>query len=204
MIRVHHTPSSRSVRVLWLLEELKVPYERVDKAFSPAVLRGEAHRKLHPLGQVPVIEDDGLVLFESGAILQHILERHGEHGLLPAPSTRQRSLAWQWFHFGEASLARHIGELLRNARNKPEAERIAAVVVESRERFRECVEVLERELADGRPYILGECFGVADIMLGYPLILGRMIKELPDDYAKTVAYTRRLRERPACKTATTG
>jgi len=202
MIKVHHSPFARSVRVTWLLEELSVPYERVDKPLTRDALRSEAHQTLHPLAQIPVIEDEGLVLFESGAILQHLLERHGEHDLLPPLGTQERSRAWQWFHFGEASLARHISEIVRNTRNKPEAERSQAVVIESRGRFLECVAVVERELADGRPYILGERFGVADIMLGYPLLLGRLIKELPDDYPHAVAYARRLRERPACKKAT--
>jgi glutathione S-transferase len=189
------------MRVIWLLEELGVSYELVDKPF--ASLGGADHRKVHPLGQVPAIEDDGLVLYESGAILQHLLERHGEHGLLPPLGSPERGRAWQWFHFGEATLARHISEVVRNRRNKPEAARIEAVVVESRGRFRECLSVLERELSDARPYMVGESFGVADIMLGYPLILARMLKELPDDdYTNVVAYTRRLRERPACKKAT--
>jgi glutathione S-transferase len=197
MIKLHHAPHSRSVRVRWLLEELALPYELVTKEFTPAVLRSEAHRRLHPLGQVPVIEDGQLVLFESGAILQHILERHGDRGLLPPQGSDARSLCWQWFHFGEAALARHISEVLRNRITKPEPDRIEAMASEARTRFRECLAVLESTLADDRAYIVGPDFTAADIMVGYALILARMIKELPDTYPATIAYVHRLRARPA-------
>lgn len=202
MIKLHHAPHSRSVRVRWLLEERSLPYELVTKEFTPAVLRSEAHRKLHPLGQVPVIEDGELVLFESGAIVQHILERHGDGGLLPPPGSDARSLCWQWCHFGEAALARHISEVLRNRLTKPEPDRIEAMAAEARTRFHECVAVLESTLADGRPYILGSDFTAADIMLGYGLILARMIKELPETYPSTLAYVHRLRARPGYVKAT--
>lgn len=196
MITVYHSPRSRSMRVVWLLEELGVPYalERIE--FKPSVLRGAEHLARHPLGQLPVIEDDGEPIFESGAILQHIMETHGDGGLLPAPATLQRARCWQWFHFGEATLAKHVGEIVRNTYSKPEAKRIPAAAEDARARYRAAVSVLERAL-EGKRFVLGDAFSAADIMLGYPLMLGRLIHELPAEYAVALSYLKRLRERPA-------
>lgn len=201
MIKLHHSPLTRSVRVRWLLEELAVPYELAPIEFSRAVLRSPEHLARHPMGQVPAIEDDGLVLFESGAILQHIMERHGDGGLLPPAGTAERSLCWQWFHFGETTVARYIGEIFQNGFRKPEAERVPSVLADARQRFADCVRVVETALGD-EPYILGDRFSVADIMVAYGLILARALKELDgDQYPRAVAYARSLRARPACQRA---
>jgi glutathione S-transferase len=200
MIKLYHAPHTRSVRVRWLLEELKLPYELIAVEFSPAVLRSETHRKLHPLGQLPVIDDDGLLLFESGAIMQHIMERYGDHGLLPLLHSAQRSRCWQWFHFGESSLARYASDIVRARFAKPEGKEFEGALNEARKRWRECLQVLENALGDG-PYLLGKDFSAADIMVGYGLMLGRLLQELPDEYTRCLAYLQRLRERPAYQKA---
>jgi glutathione S-transferase len=96
MITLHHVPLSRSLRVRWLLEELGLRYQLVTRSFAD--LKQPDHLALHPLGKVPVLRDGDVVLYESGAILQHLLERYGEGRLEPKPGTRERSLYWQWFH----------------------------------------------------------------------------------------------------------
>jgi glutathione S-transferase len=196
MIKLYHSPGSRSLRVRWLLEELSLPYELVTMEFSPSALRSPEYLGRHPLGQVPAIEDGALVLFESGAILQHILDRYGDGGLLPPIGSDERSLCWQWFHFGEATLARHAGDIVKHRFTLPEPERVQAVVTIARKRLCDSLAVLESAL-DGREYILGSGFSAADIMLGYALILARRLRELPDDYENVVGYVHRLRSRPA-------
>lgn len=105
MIRVHHLENSRSHRVLWLLEELALPYEIVAYRRDPATLAAPAALKaVHPLGRAPVVEEDGLVLAESGAILEVLLARHDAAGALsPARGTPDWVRYQFWLHFAEGS-----------------------------------------------------------------------------------------------------
>ena len=105
MITVHHLDNSRSQRVLWLLEELELPYEIVQYKRDPAtMLAPPALRRVHPLGKSPVVTtDDGLVLAESGAILETLVERHGQGRLAPPPGTPEAVRFRYWMHYAEGS-----------------------------------------------------------------------------------------------------
>ena len=104
MIVVHHLNNSRSQRVLWLLEELGVPYEvkryerDVATMLAPASLRA-----VHPLGKSPVVTDGGLTLAESGAIIEYLAGRYGDGRLVPAPGTPMRQRYTYWMHYAEGS-----------------------------------------------------------------------------------------------------
>jgi glutathione S-transferase len=200
MIKVHHARRARSARVIWLLEELSVPYELSSLEFKPEILKSPAYKALHPLGQVPVIEDGGITLFESGAILEYLLEKCGQGRLAPAIGSPDRALYLQWFHYGEASLARHMGDIVRHRFGLPEPERNLAFLEEARRRFRDALTVVDRAL-EGRKYMLGEAFTAADIMIAYGIVMGRITKELPAEFANVAAYLARLQERPAYERA---
>jgi glutathione S-transferase len=188
------------VRIIWLLEELGVPYELETLEFTPEVLKGEAHRRVHPLGQIPAIIDGDVHMIESGAILEYLLETYGSGRLAPAPGSRERPAYLQWFHYGEATLARHVGEIVRNRFGKPESRRIPAIADDARERFREALALVERAIAGG-PYILGEAFTAADIMLSYGITMARVVGELPPEATHVAAYLARLKERPGYQRA---
>src|SRR5262245_55492982 len=158
-ITLQHVPLSRSLRVRWLLEELALPYELATRTF--AELRRPEHLALHPLGKVPVLADGDVVLFESGAILQHLLERYGEGRLEPKPGTRERALDWQWFHYAEASVTPPLGMIVRHTVLLPEAERIAAAAESARADARRVLAPVERALAGGG-WLLPE-FSAADV-----------------------------------------
>jgi glutathione S-transferase len=196
MIKVHHARRARSARVIWALEELGVQYEIHPMEFSNTVLQSAEYKKLHPLGQVPVIEDRGLVMFESGAILEYILEEHGEGRLAPAPRTAQRPVYLQWFHFGEGEIARHVSEIVRNRFGKPPEGRLDAVIEESRQRLRASLAVIDSALS-GKPFIVGEDFTAADIMVSYGITMSKIIGEYPKEFANVTAYLERLKGRPA-------
>ena len=83
MLKLHFAPNSRAGRILWLLEELELPYELNKMAFSPTDLKSDEHRARHPLGRVPVLEDGDTQIWESGAITDYILEKHKNGGLKP-------------------------------------------------------------------------------------------------------------------------
>jgi len=104
MITVHHLNNSRSQRVLWLLEELGVPYEvkRYERDKTTMLAPPEL-KAIHPLGKSPVITEDGHTIAETGAIIEYILERHGNGRLIPAPGTDARLRFTYWLHYAEGS-----------------------------------------------------------------------------------------------------
>jgi glutathione S-transferase len=104
MITVHHLNNSRSQRVLWLLQELGLPYEIVKYERDPQTMLAPASlTKVHPLGKSPVITDSGTTVAESGAIVEYLVERHGGGRLIPAPGTPERLQYRYWLHFAEGS-----------------------------------------------------------------------------------------------------
>ena len=105
MLTVHHLNNSRSQRVLWLLEELELPYEIVHYQRDPQTMLAPASlRAVHPLGKSPVVTtDDGLTLAESGAIVETLIERFGNGRLAPAPGTPDAVRYRYWLHFAEGS-----------------------------------------------------------------------------------------------------
>jgi glutathione S-transferase len=200
VIKIHHAQRARSARVIWLLEELAVPYELETVLFKPEVLQSPAYLALHPLGQVPVVEIDGLRMIESGAIVEFLLERHGHGRLAPTPGSDERAEYLQWFHFGEASLAAHTSEIVRlrfgNGGTPPDEAWLGTF----RARLARAAWLIEQRLAD-RPYVCGEAFTAADIMVSYGLIMARIVRELPKELVQVAAYLERLKGRPSYQKA---
>src|SRR5215472_11044451 len=104
MLRIYHVPGTRSVRPIWLCYELDLPVEveRID--FSQAFRNSPKWRAISPAGKVPALTDDGVTMFESGAMVDFILERYGEGRLRPEPGTAASALYHQWCWFSEATL----------------------------------------------------------------------------------------------------
>jgi glutathione S-transferase len=103
MITLHHLNNSRSQRILWLLEELGLEYRIVPYTRDEAMLAPVAMRAIHPLGKAPIVEDAGLTLAESGAIIEYLLDAHGDGRLRPASGTAARRLFTYWLHYAEGS-----------------------------------------------------------------------------------------------------
>jgi glutathione S-transferase len=164
--------------------------------FKPEVLKSPEHLARHPLGQLPVVEVDGVRFFESGAHLQFLLERYGQGRLEPSPGSAERALYLQWFHYGEASLAVYLSQIVRQRFGRPPEQLVPAALEEFRRTFVNAGEVVERELAS-KPYICGDDFTAADIMVAYGLIMARIIRELPDTWTNIAAYLERLKQRPS-------
>jgi glutathione S-transferase len=201
MLKVYHAPNTRSVRIVWLCEELGLDYEKVALEFDPKVLQSENYLKINPLGKVPSMEEDGLVINESGAIVQYLLEKTGDKDLQPALGTPERGRYLHWFHFAEATLMPPLGNIAQHAFIRPEEKRISAVAEEGKEMAIKILKLLDKEL-EGRSYIAGEKFSAADIMLGYDLLLAKLFGLLTDAMPNVLAYFNRLAERPAFKKAT--
>ena len=200
MIKLYHSARTRSVRIYWLLEELGVPYELATIAFTPDSLKSPEYLKVNPLGKVPSIQDGALTMFESGAIVEYILETYGNGRLAPPPGTPARGAFLQWLHFAESTAMPPLSDMAQHTMFKPEDERIPAVVADGAKRAAAVLGVVEAALA-GKSYLLGNDFSAADIMLGYALLLMKWFGLLSDAYPNVLAYLARLEARPALQKA---
>lgn len=196
MIRIYHVPMTRSGRVIWLCEELGLEYEVEKISFDPAFRMSAEWMAKNPVGKVPVLEDGDLRMFESGAMVQYLLDRYGEGRLQPAPGTDEHALYLQWSWFAEATFARPLGEIVNHRREfTPE---LPDVIAEMKRRVQLCVQAIDAAVSS-RPYICGE-FTAADIMLGYPLMLTERLAPA-DGCPAATDYWERLQARPAAKVA---
>jgi len=180
MITVHHLENSRSQRVLWLLEELGTPYTVKRYARDPKTLLAPAElKRVHPLGKSPVIDDDGTVVAESGAIVEYLVEAHGGGRLKPAPGTPEARRYTYWLHFAEGSLmppllVALIFAKVRGAKVpffvKPIVKGIAAQVHKAYidPNVTSLLAFMEAELAQ-REWFAGDEFTAADVQMSYPL-----------------------------------
>lgn len=200
MITLYHASKTRSVRIYWLLEELGQPYERKTIQFTPEVIKGAEYKAMHPLGKLPALQDGDVTMFESGAILEYLLEKYGNGRLAPQPGTAERAKFLQWIHFAEATALPPLSDMAQHMMFKPEAERIPAMVADGQARFVAILDMLEQELT-GKEYLVGGQFSGADIMLGYSLLLSKLFGLLNDSHPAVNAYFGRLAQRPAFQKA---
>lgn len=198
MIEIYHVPGTRGVRPIWLCAELGVDYRVVDVDFSASYRSSPEWRRMNPVGKVPVMVDtdaDGLMFFESGAMVQYLLDRFDQGSLEPERGSPDHALYLQWSWFAEATFARPLGEIVNHLREFPGEQKSEAAIEEMRNRARLCLHALTPQLKQ-RDYIVGDRFSAADIMLGYSVMLAT--KYLPEPLPNEVAdYWNRLSERPA-------
>jgi glutathione S-transferase len=190
-VRLYHVPGTRSSRVLWMLEEIGAPYDLT--VMTREERQTPEHLQRHPLGRVPALEDDDGFVFESAALCLHLADLHPEAQLIPLPGTHERALAYQWTVFAMTELEPAIIEARRGDEDPARAEAGA-------ERFQAAAQVVERAL-EGRDYLVGERFSVADLVCGGVLIFGRSAG-LTDNLPNIAGYLARLDARPARTRAT--
>ena len=200
MIKLYHSPHSRSMRVVWLAEELGLAYEVEPLVMFSEELQRPAYLAIHPLGKVPAIDDDGFVLWETSAIFSYLVARYSDGALIPPPETFEGARALQWIAYGENPLTVIMGEIAAHSGPMPEARRVPALVERGREVAPTLVDVVEQALGD-RPYILGERFTAADIMLGFGLGIAQHLGFVGDETPRVREYCSRLFERPAYRRA---
>jgi glutathione S-transferase len=186
-MRLFHIPGSRSTRVLWMLEELGVPYQL--ELINGEEKRSESHRERHPLGRVPVLElDDGRYVFESAAICMHLADLHPDGGLFPSVGSTERALGYQWTVFAMSELEPAAFGVLRARRASQDDSEPAA-------RLLAVQEALDAALQD-RAWLLGDTFSVPDIFVAS--ILGTVVRRELSDPGETLrSYVRRAQDRPA-------
>lgn len=202
-MKLHHIAGSRSCRVRWLLEELGLEYELEIHSLTSRSRHTAAYRAKHPMGLVPTLEDGQVILYESGAIVQYLLERYGNGRLEPGLDDSARPLYLQWLHWGEATLMPPLAEMMRNRFVLPEPERSERTLANARKRFARALDVLVDGLG-GRAYLVSDRFSAADIMTAYGLSLARAVGELPEAPRAAHGYLDGLARRPAFERAFEG
>jgi glutathione S-transferase len=193
MIIVHHLEHSRSQRVLWLLEELGLPYEVRRYARNPKTMLAPPElARVHPLGKSPVIEDAGRVIAETGAIVEYLVEK--AEGRLGPAGNRDEVLRYRHFlHYAEGSLMPPLLALLVVGRlgllGRPARKPLLAM-------FAVHLRWLDDELAT-RPWFAGESFTAADVMMSFPLEAARSRAGLDGRYPHLLDWLERIHARPA-------
>ena len=192
MIIVHHLENSRSQRILWLLEELELPYEvRRYQRDSKSMMAPPELRKVHPLGKSPLIEDEGRVIAETGAIVEYLVEKTGRLG--PEPN-REAVLRYRHFlHYAEGSMMPPLLALLVVNRlgilGRPARAPIQKMLDQH-------LDWLENELAS-RDWFAGDEFSAADVMMSFPLEASRARGGLGPERPNLIDWLERIHARPA-------
>ncbi len=212
MIIVHHLNNSRSQRVLWLLEELGLPYEikRYERDRKTMLAPPEL-RQVHPLGKSPVITEGGLTLAESGAIVEYLIDQHGQGALVPAPGTPERLRYRYWMHYAEGSampplLLKLIFDQIEKAKMPFFARPVAkAIAAKTKAAFilpniRQHLDYMEAELGKSE-WFAGSEFTGADIQMSFPLEAAAARGGLDKSRPKLFAFLARIHARPAYQRA---
>ncbi|ANF87280.1 glutathione S-transferase family protein [Pseudomonas sp. M5A4_2d] len=197
MITVHHLNNSRSQRILWLLEELGLPYEVKRYQRDPKTnLAPPELKAINPLGKSPVIEDGSLVLIESAAIIDYLIRRHGQGRLQPDPATATYDKYVQWLHFAEGSamlplmLNLYVGRL--GEAGAPLHPRIESELANY-------LGYLNDVLAD-TPYLVGDELSGADVQMSFIGEIAKAQGKL-QAYPNLAAWVQRFQARPAYQKA---
>jgi glutathione S-transferase len=212
MVMVHHLNNSRSQRVLWLLEELGVPYEvtRYERD-AKTMLAPEALLAVHPLGKSPVITDGGVTIAESGAIVEYLVAQYGGGRLVPAAGTPERLRYTYWLHYAEGSampplllklIFDRVGTTPMPWPLSTLARRIAGSVQSSfiGPQLRRHLDFMESELAQ-RSWFAGDEFTAADVQMSFPLEAARSRAGLDTSRPKLVDFLSRIHGRDAYQRA---
>jgi glutathione S-transferase len=210
MLTVHHLNNSRSQRVLWLLEELGVPYEiirydRLSDLRAPRELQA-----IHPLGKSPVITDNGNVVAESGAIIEYLIETYGNGRLIPPPKTPERLRYTYWLHYAEGSaMPPLLLKLLFNVMPKrapallrPLVRKVSTQVLTSlvNPQLKQHMAFWESELQKSE-WFAGDDFTAADIQMSFPLQAAAARGGLEQGHPRAMDFLERIEKRPAYQRA---
>ncbi len=199
MLKLHFAPNSRAGRIVWLFEELGLEYEMNKMAFHPKDLKSDEHRRRHPLGRVPVLEDGDVSIYESGAIIEYVMARYGDGGLKPSVDSAQFPEYLQWFHYCEGMVMPPINTIMVHTVLLPPERRNEETLGQAQRLLTRSIAPVETAL-EGREYLVGD-FSAADIMLGHSIFMANRLGRMTDEMPNLKDYVQRIEARPAFKTA---
>ena len=199
MLKLHHAPNSRAGRIVWLLEELKLPYDINTMKFHPSDLKSDEHRARHPLGRIPVLEDNDISIYESGAIVEYILARHAPGKLKPNVNDNTYPQYLQWFHYCEGMVMPPMNTIVVHTIILPEERRDEVVLGQAQRLLSKALSPINDAL-EGKEYLIGD-FSAADIMLGHALYMSKRLNCVSNDLSNIVDYIDRIESRPCFQKA---
>ena len=201
MLKVHFVAGTRSGRVVWLLEELGLEYEVNIMPFTKEGLKSPEHRSRHALGRVPVLEDGDISIFESGAIIDYVLERHKNGGLKPNSDAPEFPFYLQWYHYCEGMVMPPMNQIVVQTVLLPADRRDEVVLNQSKNLLTKSLAPVNENLAD-KDYLIGD-FSAADLMLGHSCFMANRLGCVSDEMQDIKDYVARIANRPAFKKAIT-
>jgi glutathione S-transferase len=194
MLQLYGSEKTRAFRVLWLLEELNLPYKHMALNFAAGEHKSPDYLKLNPSGKVPVLVDGSLVIHESSAILLHLLDSYGEGSSLEI-SRDKRTELYQWLFYGSSELEQGLWTAARHSFVYPPEKRIEAAVASGRAEFTSQLPYLSKMLGD-KLFLLGDQFTIADILIAHILLWGSQQQKLDLVFDNINQYLKRCVSRP--------
>ena len=194
-LKIYGVPRSRASRVLWMAKELGLDYEHVKVDFATGETRRPEHLALNPNGHVPVIDDGGLILWESMAINLYLAKKYSAGGLYPS-RLEDEARAWQWGFWGVTEVERPVLTAMMNRAIYPESQRDFAAADAAEKTLAQPLGVLDGVLA-GTAYLLGDQFTVADLSVASILAWARPARIDMSPFPKVAGWLKNCAERPA-------
>ena len=199
MLTLHFAPNSRAGRIVWLLEELNLSYELNRMDFHPKDLKSDEHRARHPLGRVPVLDDGDIRIWESGAIVEYVLERHMNGGLKPSVDSDNYPAYLQWFHYCEGMVMPPVNTIVVQTILLPPDRRDETALAQAQKLLTRALAPVNEDLA-GKDYLIGD-FSGADIMLGHACFMSNRLGCVTEEMTNLKDYVERVAARPAFQKA---
>ena len=201
MLKVHFVAGTRSGRVVWLLEELGLEYEVNIMPFTKEGLKSPEHRSRHALGRVPVLDDGDISIFESGAIIDYVLERHKNGGLKPSSDSSEFPFYLQWYHYCEGMVMPPMNQIVVQTILLPPDRRDETVLNQAKNLLTKSLAPVNENLANN-DYLIGD-FSGADLMLGHSCFMANRLGCVSEEMQNIKDYVARINARPAFQKAIT-
>ena len=201
MLKVHFVAGTRAGRVVWLLEELGLEYEVNIMPFTKEGLKSPEHRSRHALGRVPVLEDGDISIFESGAIIDYVLERHKNGGLKPSSNSPEFPFYLQWYHYCEGMVMPPMNQIVVQTILLPPDRRDETVLNQAKNLLTKSLAPVNENLANN-DYLIGD-FSGADLMLGHSCFMANRLGCVSEEMQNIKDYVARINARPAFQKAIT-
>tara|TARA_A100001011_G_scaffold53691_1_gene52145 strand:- start:2073 stop:2687 length:615 start_codon:yes stop_codon:yes gene_type:complete len=201
MLKVHFVAGTRAGRVVWLLEELGLEYEVNIMPFTKEGLKSAEHRSRHALGRVPVLEDGDISIFESGAIIDYVLERHKNGGLKPSSDSSEFPFYLQWYHYCEGMVMPPMNQIVVQTILLPPDRRDETVLNQAKNLLTKSLAPVNENLANN-DYLIGD-FSGADLMLGHSCFMANRLGCVSEEMQNIKDYVARINARPAFQKAIT-